>query len=44
LVRRARLVVAIYLIQVMLIAGFGVFLGLLLGLATPFLPPARCRA
>jgi putative ABC transport system permease protein len=32
----ARLVVAIYLIQVMLIAGFGVFLGLLLGLATPF--------
>ncbi|WP_394691480.1 ABC transporter permease [Hoeflea sp.] len=33
----SRLVVAIYLIQVMLIAGFGVFLGLLLGLATPFL-------
>lgn len=32
----SRLVVAIYLIQVMLIAGFGVFLGLLLGLATPF--------
>jgi putative ABC transport system permease protein len=32
----SRLVVAIYLIQVMLIAGFGVFLGLLLGLATPY--------
>ncbi|MCY0092726.1 ABC transporter permease [Hoeflea ulvae] len=32
----ARLVVAIYLIQVMLIAGFGVFLGLLFGVATPF--------
>ena len=33
----ARLVVAIYLIQVMLIAAFGVFLGLMLGAATPFL-------
>lgn len=33
----SRLVVAIYLIQVMLIAGFGVGLGLVLGAATPFL-------
>ncbi|WP_420407814.1 ABC transporter permease [Hoeflea sp.] len=33
----SQLVVAIYLIQVMLIAAFGVFLGLLLGAATPFL-------
>ncbi|WP_299869468.1 ABC transporter permease [uncultured Hoeflea sp.] len=33
----ARLVVAIYLIQVMLIAGLGVILGLLLGAATPYL-------
>ncbi|WP_417424831.1 ABC transporter permease [Hoeflea sp.] len=32
----ARLVVAIYLIQVMLIAGFGVVLGLILGAVTPF--------
>ncbi|WP_422371886.1 ABC transporter permease [Hoeflea sp.] len=33
----SQLVVAIYLIQVMLIAAFGVFLGVLLGAATPFL-------
>lgn len=33
----ARLVVAIYLIQVMLIAGLGVILGLALGAATPYL-------
>ena len=33
----SKLVVAIYLIQVMLIAAFGVFLGLLFGAATPFL-------
>jgi len=33
----SKLVVAIYLIQVMLIAAFGVFLGLVLGAATPFL-------
>lgn len=33
----SQLVVAIYLIQVMLIAAFGVVLGVLLGAATPFL-------